>query len=108
MLADHQTSATQPPPGATSLPTMTYPTGPAAVATAETPARWRAMFPLATLQISPSAEDNTTGPGAPTASQPADPCVTLVSERRCGSAATTPSEETRVQAPPGVRRHTAG
>src|SRR5690348_11443401 len=108
MLGDHQTSATQLPPGATSLPTMMYPAGPAAVATAETPARSWVIFPPAIPQISPSAEDSTTGPGAPTASQPACPCVTLVSERRCGSAATSPSEETRVQLPTGVRRHTAG
>src|SRR4029077_17046825 len=108
MVADHQTSATQLPPGATSLPTMTYPAGPAAAATAETPARSRVMSPPAPPQVSPSAEDSPTGPGAPTASQPADPCVTLVSARRCGSAATSPSEETRVQAPPEVRRHTAG
>src|SRR5262249_31655466 len=45
MRADHQTSATQPPPGATSRPTMTYPAGPAVAATAETPARARAMWP---------------------------------------------------------------
>ena len=108
MLADHQTSATQPPPDATSLPTMTYPAGPEVAATAETPARSWVMFPPATPQISPSAEVSTTGPGAPVASQPAGPCVTLVSTRRWGSAATSPSEETRVQAPAEVRRHTAG
>src|SRR6185295_7078904 len=108
MLADHQTSATQPPPTATSRPTMTYPAGPEVAATAETPPRSWVMFPPVTPQMSPSAEVSTTGPGAPTASQPAGPCVTLVSARRCGSAATSPSEETRVQAPTEVRRHTAG
>src|SRR5437667_278903 len=82
MLADHQTSATQLPPAATSLPTMTYPAGPEVAATAETPARSWVMFPPATPQISPSAEVSTTGPGAPTASHPAGPCVTLVSARR--------------------------
>src|ERR1700745_2162665 len=59
-------------------------------------------------QTSAAFEVSTTGPGAPTASQPAGPCVTLVSARRWGSAATSPREETRVQAPPEVRRHTAG
>ena len=84
---DHQTSATQLPPGATSLPTMTYPAGPEVAATAATPARSWVMSPAATSQSVPSAEVRTTGPGAPTASQPAGPCVTLVSARRPGSAA---------------------
>ena len=66
------------------------------------------MFPPATPQIAPSAEVRTTGPGVPTASQPAGRCVTLVSARSLGSAATSASEETSVQAPPGVLRHTAG
>src|SRR6266849_4110884 len=105
---DHQTSATQPPPGATSLPTMTYPAGPEAAATADTPARSCVMCPPATPQIVPSAEVSTTGPGVPTASQPAGPWVTLVSARSLGSAATSPSEETSVQAPPDVFCHTAG
>src|SRR5689334_4673855 len=108
VLGDHQTSATQLPPAATSRPTMTYPAGPEVAATAETPPRSWVMFPPATPQMSPSAEVSTTGPGAPTASQPAGPCVTLVSARRWGSAATSPSEETRVQALDEVRRHTAG
>src|SRR6201995_4112615 len=108
MLADHQTSATQPPPAATSLPTTTYPAGPEVAATAETPARSSVMFPPATPQTSPSAEVSPPGRGAPAASQPAGPCVTLVSARRWGSAATSPSEETSVQAPAEVRRHTAG
>src|SRR6266705_4484595 len=102
MLADHQTSATQPPPGATSLPTMTYPAGPEVAATAETPPRSWVMFPPATPQIAPSAEVRTTGPGVPTASQPAGPCVTLVSARSLGSAATSASEDTSVQALPEV------
>src|ERR1700745_4329262 len=107
MLADHQTSATQPPPAATSRPTTTYPAGPEIAATAETPARSWGMFPPATPQPAPPAEVSPTGPGAPAASQPAGPCVTLVSARRWGSAATSPSEETRVQGPAEGRRHTA-
>src|SRR5271166_6005226 len=105
---DHQTSATQPPPGATSLPTMTYPAGPEAAATADTPVRSWVMFPPATPQTVPSAEVRTTGPGVPTASQPAGPCVTLVSARNPGSAETSAREETSVQAPPVVFHHTAG
>src|SRR6266700_809888 len=108
MLGDHQTSATHLPPAATSLPTMTYPAGPEVAATAETPARSWVMFPPATPQIAPSAEVRTTGPGVPTASQPAGPCVTLVSARSLGSAVTSASEDTSVQALPGVLRHTAG
>src|SRR5271169_6499570 len=99
---DHQTSATQPPPAATSLPTMMYPAGPEVAATADTPVRSWTMFPPATPQTVPSAEVRTTGPGAPTASQPAGPCVTLVSARRPGSAPTSgwvsANEETSVQA----------
>src|SRR5271165_564045 len=105
---DHQTSATQPPPGATSLPTMTYPAGPEAAATADTPVRSWVMFPPATPQTVPSAEVRTTGPGVPTASQPAGPCVTLVSARNPGSAEISAREETSVQAPPVVFHHTAG
>src|SRR5271157_6087166 len=105
---DHQTSATQPPPGATSLPTMTYPAGPEVAATATTPVRSWVMFPPATPQTAPSAAVRTTGPGVPTASQPAGPCVTLVSACRPGSAETSAREETSVQAPPVVFRHTAG
>src|SRR6266700_3157014 len=36
-LSENQTSATEEPPGATSLPTMTYPAGPEAAAAADTP-----------------------------------------------------------------------
>ena len=109
---DHQTSATQPPPAATSLPTMTYPAGPEVAATADTPVRSWAMFPPATPQTVPSAEVRTTGPGAPTASQPAGPCVTLVSARRPESAPASgwvsANEETNVQGPPVVFRQIAG
>ena len=105
---DHQTSATQLPPGAISLPTMTYPPGPEAAATAATLARFWVMSPAAGCQVVPSAEVRITGPGTPAASQPADPCVTLVSVRRPGAAETSDSEETSVQAPPAAWRHTAG
>ena len=91
---------------------MTYPAGPEVAATADTPVRSWVMFPPATPQTVPSAEVRTTGPGVPTASQPAGPCVTLVSARRPGSAPASgwvsASEETSVQAPPVVFRHTAG
>src|SRR5690349_1839263 len=105
---ENQPSATEGPPGAGSLPTMAYPAGPEAAATADTPARSWVMLPPATPQFAPSGEVRMTGPGAPTASQPDGPCVTLVSARRCGSAVTSPSVEASAQALPAVFRHTAG
>ena len=66
------------------------------------------MSPAATAQFVPSAEVRITGPGTPTASQPAGPCVTLVSVRRPGATETSDSEEASVQAPPDAWRHTAG
>ena len=106
----HHTSATQLPPGATSLPTMTYPCGPAAAATADTPARSAVMEPgpAADCQVVPSAEVMTTGPGAPTASQPDSPWVTPVRASRPGPAETCESDVTRAQDPPEALRHTAG
>ena len=79
---------------------------------ADAPARSWVTDPLACCHIVPSAEVSTTGLGPPTASQPAGPCVTLVSARRpewtpatdCASL----GEETSVQAPPPLFRHTAG
>ena len=63
---------------------MTYPDGFAAVTMADVPARSWVIGPLARCQVVPSVEVSTTGPGAPTASQPAGPCVTLVSADRPG------------------------
>src|SRR5580693_9911352 len=106
----HHTSATQLPPDATSLPTMTYPCGPAAAATAPTPARSAVMEPgpVADCQLAPSSEVMMTGPGAPTASQPDSPWVTPVSDSRPGLAETCGSDVARAQDPPEVLRHTAG
>ncbi len=56
----------------------------------------------------PLAEVNATAPGAPTASQPAGPCVTLPSAVRPGLAETSESGEIRVQEPPPALRQIAG
>src|SRR5208337_1651088 len=99
--ASAATAATwQEPPGATSWPAMMYPCGPAVAATLVTPARSRAIDTGAGCQVVPSAEVYTTGPGTPTASQPAGPWVTLVSAASPGSPATSDREETRAQEPP--------
>ena len=45
-----------------------------------------ARLPVYLRSLLEVAEVKTTGPGAPTASQPAGPCVTLVSARRPVSA----------------------
>ena len=82
---DHHSSAVPPLPEAARLAAMTYPDGFAAVATADTPAKSWVMDPLARCQVVPSVvEVSMTGPGPPAASQPADPCVTLVSADRPG------------------------
>ena len=90
---------------------MTYPAGPEVAATADTPARSWVMFPPATPQAVPSAEVRTTGPGVPTASQRRP--VRHAGQRAqarvgAGQRWVSASEETSVQAPPGVFRHTAG
>src|SRR5579862_8468276 len=107
---DHHTSATQLPPGATSLPTMMYPTGPAAVATAATPARSSVMEPgpVVNCQVVPLAEVATYGPGAPTASQPSGPWVTPVSSLSPVPAGTEASVVARAQELPEPFSHTAG
>lgn len=86
---------------------MTYPAGPAAATAAVTPARPSAAGPSG-CQVVPLAEVNTAGPGAPTASQPARPCVTAVSVLRLWPAETCASDVTRDQGWPAAFRHTAG
>ena len=105
---DHHRSAVAPPPGAATFAAMTYPDGFAAVTSPDAPARSEVICP-SRCQVVPSAEVSTTGPGPPTASQPAGPCVTLVSADRPGYPDATDSEETSVHdVPPGAWRHTAG
>jgi hypothetical protein len=104
----HQTSATQPPPWTASLPRMTYPRGPAAADTAVIFPRSAAMFPAAGHHVVPFAEARTTGPGTPTASQPAGPWVTVVSVTGADCAGRSPGEVTKLQDPLGACLHIAG
>ena len=66
------------------------------------------MPPAAATHLVPSAEVRTTGPGTPTASQPTDPCVTLVSARKPRPAPSVAGEDTSVQRLPPRLRQTAG
>lgn len=87
---------------------MTYPDEFAAVASSDAPDRSEVICP-SRCQVVPSAEVSTTGPGPPTASQPAGPWVTLVSADRPGKPDATDSEETSAHdVLPGACRHTAG
>src|ERR1700683_2374384 len=107
---DHPPSARPPAPALTIVPTTMYPAGPAAVATTVGSARSSVIDPgpLAACQLAPFAEVNTTGPGAPTASQPASPCVAPVRACGAGSAETWLRAETRAQEPPEALRQMAG
>src|SRR5262249_48045183 len=103
---DHQTSRECAPPGSATVPELTYPCGPLAAGTTDTPAR-SCVMPFDDRQLVPSEEVSTRGPG-PTASHPCGPWVTADSSARSVPADTWVSEETRVQGPSDTRRHTAG